>query len=84
MAPDRVGKLAGADGDGDDLGQSVGAALVCGAGVVGSGGDQERRQCCGKTGGCFGVEDAVDGVHPVEHRGEAEPAASEVFLGVPG
>ena len=39
------GQLSGADGDGDDLGEAVGAALVGGAGVVGAGRDQEGCQC---------------------------------------
>ena len=82
--PGQGRQLTGLHGDSNHLGESVGAALVGGAQVLRSGGDQERCQRSSQTGGGLSVQDPVDGVGAVEHRGQRQPAPSEVFLGVPG
>ena len=66
----------------DDLDQAVGAALGGGAGVVGVGGDQERFQRGGQQGGGFGVEQPVEGGHPVQQRGQGQVPAVELLLAV--
>ena len=80
--PPTTGQQCVVGGGLDDLDQPVGAALSGGAGVVGVGRDQERFQGCGQQRGSLGVEEAVQGGHPVHQRGQGQVPAVELLAAV--